>query len=65
MTTSFHRGSAKIYQFPVRARATDGSRREEVKPAADLVSPRVCEAASGHGWYHEAAIQEAEQARKQ
>jgi hypothetical protein len=56
MNTSFHRGSAKIYQFPVRVRPTSGARQEEPKSAPDINAPRISEAAGGSGWYHEAAI---------
>lgn len=61
MTTSVHRESAKIYQFPVRVHATAGGRRDEGKPVANLTSPRVAKAVFGSGWYHDAAIQDAEQ----
>lgn len=57
MNTSLHRGSAKIYQFPVRVRPTSGARQEE-----DINAPRISEAAGGSGWYHEAAIQDSKPA---
>jgi len=63
-TTSFSRGSAKIYQFPVRGRMTAGEPREKAKSAADLALQRACEAACDSGWYHEDAIRESEPARK-
>ena len=64
MTTSFHGGSAKIYQFPPRGRLIVGEPREKAVPAANLAPQRAVEGASGSGWYHEDAIREAEQARK-
>jgi hypothetical protein len=64
MTKSDYGGSAKIYQFPVRARAVTGGHRDELKPSVDVASSRVAKAAVGSGWYHEAAIQEAERARQ-
>jgi hypothetical protein len=64
MTTSLGRESAKIYQFPVRVRAMAGGHREQAKPVADHMSPRAANAAYGDGWYHEAAVQEAERAVK-
>jgi hypothetical protein len=64
MTKSDYGGSAKIYQFPVRAGTPAGGHREELKPTGDVVSSRVAKAAVGSGWYHEDAIQEAERARK-
>jgi hypothetical protein len=64
MITNFHPGSAKIYQFPVRARTTSASNREQTKSSAEFTSPQITETTFGSGWYHEAAIQEAEQLRK-
>jgi len=65
MTTSLNHGSAKIYQFPAGGRSALGGRRyEETKTAADLASTQVSEAASGSGWYHEAAIQESKPVRE-
>jgi hypothetical protein len=67
MTMNFS-GSAKIYAFPARGRFAANSRHEEFETAATLVLP--CGArlgASGSGWYHEEAIQDAlkaEQSRK-
>jgi hypothetical protein len=64
MSTTLNQGSARIYQFPAGGRAAlGGKRREEFKPVADQTSVRVSEAASGSGWYHEAAIREAERTR--
>ena len=59
MTTNVHRESAKIYQFPVRVRAAAGGHRDGGKPVVEL-SPRVAKASFGSGWYHDAAIQDAE-----
>jgi hypothetical protein len=65
MTTSLNHGSAKIYQFPAGGRSALGGRRyEETKAAADLASTPVSEAASGSGWYHEAAILESKPVRE-
>jgi hypothetical protein len=65
MTTDFHGGSAKIYQFPARARPALGGHREDAKRGENRASPnlaslRVARAAFGGAWYHEEAIQEAE-----
>ena len=57
MNTSFHHGTAKIYQFPVRPRPAVGARHEETNTAVDLNAPRFSEVACGSGWYHEAAIE--------
>jgi Protein of unknown function (DUF2735) len=65
MNTNLNHGSAKIYQFPAGGRAALGGRRqEEAKAPVDPGSLRVSEAASGSGWYHEAAIQESKPARE-
>ena len=64
MNTNVSQGSARIYQFPAGGRAAlGGKRREQFKPLAEQPSVRVNEAASGSGWYHEAAILEAERTR--
>ncbi len=59
MSSRLYRESAKIYEFPVRVRATSGVRRDEAERAVTSVSPRVVRAELGSGWYHEAAIEEA------
>jgi hypothetical protein len=61
MNTNFHQGSAKIYQFPVGGRSGVATRQDGAKGAIDSATPRVHEAACGSGWYHEAAIEEANQ----
>jgi hypothetical protein len=61
MATNSAPTSAKIYAFPARGRFVAGNRQE--KPA-ELTSAPAVKVAVGSGWYHEAAIQEAEQARK-
>jgi hypothetical protein len=63
MTTNSDRESAKIYPFPARGRFT-ANQRDETKPTAALTSQQVVKAAVGSGWYHDAAIQEAERAHK-
>ena len=62
MTTNSDRESAKIYQFPARGRFAN--QRDETKPTATLTSQQVVKAAVGSGWYHDAAIQEAEHTHK-
>ena len=63
MTTNSDRASAKIYQFPARGRFA-ASQREETKATSTLALQQVVKVAVGSGWYHDAAIQEAEHARK-
>ena len=62
MTTNSDRASAKIYQFPARGRFA-ASRRATRQNRLELTSPQVVKAAVGSGWYHEAAIEDAERAR--
>ncbi|UEM19080.1 DUF2735 domain-containing protein [Skermanella mucosa] len=64
MTMSPGFQSAKIIKFPARAGARLRSFAEEAKAAADPASAPVFEGASGSGWYHEAAIREADQNAK-
>jgi hypothetical protein len=63
MTTDFHRGPAKIYQFPARPRPALGGHREDGRPGenpeAAIPAPRVAAAACGSAWYHEEALQDA------
>ena len=63
MTTSTDQGSATIYQFPARGRFATTNFRDETKSAA-MLTPQVVNAAVGSSWYHDAAIQDAEHARK-
>jgi hypothetical protein len=55
MTTTSPRGSAKIYQFPVRARA---GQRGANPAVAEMAAARLPRVEFGSGWYHEAAIEE-------
>ena len=64
MSASSHTGSAKIYEFPMRGRFAIEGGREDVKTGANVASPRIPKMVAGSGWYHEAAIQEAERAVK-
>ena len=63
MTENSSQPSARIYQFPVSARRTDSSRQETSALAPQLASRLAV--ASGSGWYHEAAIEEAKENAKQ
>jgi hypothetical protein len=56
MNTNLGQATAKIYQFPVGGRAAIRARQN---PAIDASTPRVNEVVCGSGWYHEAAIEEA------
>ncbi len=57
-------GSANIITFPARGRFTAGGQRDGSKPAANVQVPPNVKIASGSGWYHEAAIQEATKAER-
>ena len=63
MTTDSQGRSARIYQFPVRSVARVAEERS--KSVMEVLAMRYPATASGSGWYHEAAIQEAELAVKQ
>jgi hypothetical protein len=55
--------TAKIYQFPTKARPPAGH-FDESKRAAAVTSPPIANTEFGSGWYHEEAIEEAERSRK-
>lgn len=57
------RPTAKIYQFP--RHATAAGRREQDKPVVDPRSEHDLGIEFGSGWYHEAALREADRNRKQ
>ncbi|MCV3209520.1 DUF2735 domain-containing protein [Mesorhizobium sp. YC-39] len=58
------RPSAKILMFPVAARASASNLSGKAKFAAELASLRNVSTDFGDAWYHEVAIEEAEQARE-
>jgi hypothetical protein len=56
MTTTISTGSAQIYQFPPRGRfALSAETNVESQPLVKVMA--------GSGWYHDAAIQDAERPR--
>lgn len=59
MTTSLGRESAKIYEFPIRNTQRLRELRERNTP-----KPLIFESGSA-SWYHEEAIREADDTRKQ
>jgi Protein of unknown function (DUF2735) len=68
MTTNFQRGSAKIYQFPIKVRQAFGRYREEARVGENSAAPNtpsmhLADAAFGSAWYHEEAVQDAERTR--
>jgi len=58
------RPSAKILTFPVAARLSASNLSGKAKFAAELASMRDHLTDFGSGWYHEAAIEEAQHDRK-
>jgi hypothetical protein len=64
MTTSFRHESAKLYIFPTKIPKGAVGRRGLAKPVAELRPQHLPEVEFGGGWYHEAAVQEAERTRK-
>ena len=64
MNTNPNRGPAEIIPFPSGVRKNSGERRDIARPVATFVPLRTAKAGSGSGWYHEAAIQDAERSRK-
>ncbi|WP_407518622.1 DUF2735 domain-containing protein [Methylobacterium oryzisoli] len=64
MATSSRPRSAKIYQFPAGGRAGAASVGAEARAAGEPSGPRLPPIVYGSGWYHDAAIQDAERARK-
>ncbi|HBF29637.1 DUF2735 domain-containing protein [Rhizobium sp.] len=59
MTTSLGRESAKIYEFPIR----NAQKLRELRER-NSKTPLIFESGSA-SWYHEAAIREADDTRKQ
>jgi len=64
MSEKQFQGSAKIYQFPVREHVAAASYRAETKPALHAMTPRAAKVVCGGAWYHEEAINDAEQSRR-
>jgi len=60
MSTTAHRETAMLYAFPSGGRASRGGNR---KGAPEHLPPaKIAQAECGSGWYHEAAVEEAERA---
>ena len=64
MTTNLGRESAKIYQFPRKGAVSVEARHAKTKSASDLKSTPFVEVAFGSGWYHDAAIRDADRSHK-
>ncbi len=61
MTTHQQRPTAKIYQFPKQQPATPASLRQSPKAAPQQSSAQIPTVGSSGSWYHQAALEEAEQ----
>ncbi|HSI41533.1 MAG TPA: DUF2735 domain-containing protein [Xanthobacteraceae bacterium] len=64
MTTSLHRPSATIYAFPKGGRASIAGNRGTDRLLRELAELNLPATSFGSGWYHDAAIQDAEPVRK-
>lgn len=64
MSMSGHRESARIYEFPRRIRAATGEQRRNDNKPVVLQSMPFPQIEFGSCWYHEAAVQDADQTRK-
>jgi len=64
MTTHTQGESATIYQFPARGRFAAAALRDEPRPQGLSTVQRLVPAAVGGAWYHDEAIRDAEQPRK-
>jgi hypothetical protein len=64
MKATLSQGPAQVLQFPARGRFAANGHGEPSKSMMSSVAPRVANVASGGAWYHEEAVQEAEQVRK-
>ena len=64
MPANFDREPAKIYAFASRGRLSLSTSRKGAEPASHLASLHNSKTVFGDGWYHDAAIAEADLARK-
>ncbi len=64
MSETTQRETAKIYQFPVKARAPKAGQQAGTRKGVELPAG-MATVEFGSGWYHDAAVQQdAEQARR-
>ncbi|NNH80483.1 glutamine synthetase translation inhibitor GstI [Rhizobium laguerreae] len=62
MPTDFHRESATIYQFPVKA--IRNANRFERARLMEREAADVCDAALDSCWYHDEAVRDADRPKK-
>jgi uncharacterized protein DUF2735 len=63
MSTNTGRPTAVIYEFPIRNPRVSGFRHDD-RTALDARQQRLPTVEFGSGWYHDAAIRDAERPRK-
>jgi len=63
MTTQTQRESATIYQFPARGRFAS-AKAFDARPQSQAVISRDVQTALGGAWYHDEAIRDAQEPRK-
>ncbi|WFU09440.1 DUF2735 domain-containing protein [Rhizobium sp. CB3090] len=63
MAISPQHETAKIFKFPIKTRPIPAGQRDQVNLNPDI-GPRIATAAFD-SWYHEAAISESDETRKQ
>jgi len=61
MASTNHIATAKLYKFPVRARAQSAA-RGGYAPVAELHGPRLQRMDFGSAWYHDAAMADEQRA---
>jgi hypothetical protein len=64
MSPHFETKTAKIYQFPLNRRKAPNNPQTSGTPSPTAESKLWPAADFGSGWYHQAAIQDAERPRK-
>jgi len=64
MTKTQPRTSAQIIPFPIRDRSSAARSNSAALPEQIRKSPMIADIAGGSGWYHEAAVQDADPARR-
>ena len=64
MSTDIQRESARIYAFPARARKSGSRVNEQPASVVELALRRLPNVDFGSGWYHEAAIEDAQKETK-
>jgi hypothetical protein len=64
MTTNSQATSATIYTFPARGRFARSGQGDDLTQSATLAAARASKAVIGGAWYHEEAIRDEDETRK-